>query len=142
MAIFLARVTELEAERHRYDKATARLREERRTLKLLIEQAVESRAAAARDHLVSRLEVLRSVHRWADADGNPRNTRSQENGKCAGALLGMHAKSETMPHGPSWKSFLLHAPRQSSVDGTTVVCDLKPLIFLCRHFWACRGLWA
>lgn len=55
MAIFLARVTELEAERHRYDKATARLREERRTLKLLIEQAVESRAAAARDHLVSRL---------------------------------------------------------------------------------------
>ncbi len=52
---------------HRYDKATARLREERRALKLLIEQAVESRAAAARDHLVSLLEVLRSFRRWAHA---------------------------------------------------------------------------
>ncbi|KAK9908752.1 hypothetical protein WJX75_002337 [Coccomyxa subellipsoidea] len=35
----------------RYEKAKARLREEKRTLKLLIEQAVESRAAAARDFL-------------------------------------------------------------------------------------------
>ena len=37
----------------RYEKAKARLREENRTLKLLIEQAVESRAGAARDFLVS-----------------------------------------------------------------------------------------
>ncbi|BDA41503.1 probable helicase HelY [Coccomyxa sp. Obi] len=44
----------------RYDKATARLREERRALKLLIEQAVESRAAAARDHL-SFLGMPRTV---------------------------------------------------------------------------------
>lgn len=44
----------------RYEKAKARLREERRTLKLLIEQAVESRAAAARDFLVSFWEQTTS----------------------------------------------------------------------------------
>lgn len=36
----------------RYDKAKAKLREEVRALKLLIEQAVEARAAAAKDFLV------------------------------------------------------------------------------------------